>query len=40
MKLTKIQKTTRFIVYTFILLNITGILPTLIAGQIFKILGL
>lgn len=40
MKLTKVQKITRFIVYTFIILNITGILPTIIASQFFKILGL
>lgn len=43
MKLTKVQKTTRFIVYTarnVILLSlITGILLAIIAGPIYQILG-
>ena len=38
-KLTRVQKTTRFIVYSFILLNLTGILPTIVAGNLLKILG-
>lgn len=43
MKLTKVQKTTRFIVYSIrnlVLLSlITGILPTFLLGQIYQILG-
>jgi len=42
-KLTKVQKTTRFIVYTIrdltILSTISGILPAIIAGQIYQNLG-
>lgn len=40
MKLTKVQKTTRFIVYTFILLNLTGIVPVMVLGHVCKIFGL
>ena len=44
MKLTKVQKTTRFIVYSIgilILLSfISGILPTILLVQIYQILGM
>jgi len=40
MKLTKVQKVTRFIVYTFIMLTITGILPAFILGNLYQIFGL
>ncbi len=43
MKLTKIQKATRFIVYTsrdlLLLSMISGILPTVMLGLIYQILG-
>lgn len=43
MKLTKVQMTTRFIVYSLgillLLSLITGILPTFLLGQIYQILG-
>ena len=43
MKLTKAQKTTRFIVYTsrdlLLLSMISGILPTVMLGLIYQILG-
>lgn len=43
-KLTKVQKTTRFIVYTirntFILSIVFGILPAIICGNIYHILGI
>lgn len=43
MGLTKVQKTTRFTVYTLgillLLSLITGILPTFLLGQIYQILG-
>ena len=41
MKLTKIQKTTRFLVHTaekiLLLSFLTGILPVFVAGQIYQI---
>lgn len=44
MKLTKLQKTTRFIVYRLadllLLSMITGILPAMVTGQVYQILGL
>ncbi len=44
MKLTKVQKATRFIVYTsrnlLLLSMISGILPALVTGQVYQILGL
>ena len=44
MKLTKVQKTTRFIVYMtgkIIMLSlISGILPTFLCGMLYQILGL
>ena len=43
MKLTKVQKATRFIVYTsrdlLLLSMISGILPTVMLGLIYQILG-
>lgn len=44
MKLTKLQKATRFIVYTIrdltLLSMITGILPIYACGMLYQILGL
>jgi len=44
MKLTKVQRTTRFIVYglgdLFMLSMITGILPTAMLGLIYQIFGI
>lgn len=44
MKLTKLQKVTRFIVYTsrdLILVSfISGILPAMVTGQVYQILGI
>lgn len=44
MKLTKVQKTTRFIVYTIrdltLVSTVTGILPTLTLGLVYQILGI
>jgi len=43
MKLTKVQKTTRFIVYKLrdllLVSMVSGILPTLMLGQIYQILN-
>ena len=44
MKLTKIQKTTRFIVYTIrdltLVSTVTGILPIYLCGMLYQILGI
>lgn len=44
MKLTKVQKVTRFIVYTsrdlLLLSMLSGILPAIVAGRVYQILGL
>lgn len=44
MKLTKVQKATRFIVYTvgysLMLSSITGILPVTLLGLIYQIFGI
>lgn len=44
MKLTKVQKATRFIVYStgnlLLLSMITGILPTIVLGSIYQIFGI
>ena len=44
MKLTKVQKTTRFIIYRLgvllLLSMITGILPMYLCGMLYQILGI